>query len=89
MLVFVMYYIYVTSGSSLLMESTDSMMMICNHTKITQTSIKIVNKVDVGMSTCKLSTLLFLFVCFFVLPFLLYSLNFFILVYRSAELANK
>ena len=27
MLVFVMYYIYVTSGSSLLIESTDSMIM--------------------------------------------------------------
>ena len=27
MLVFVMYYIYVTSGSSLLIESTDSMML--------------------------------------------------------------
>ena len=28
MLVFVMYYIYVTSGSSLLIESTDSMIII-------------------------------------------------------------
>ena len=28
MLVFVMHYIYVTSGSSLLIESTDSMIMV-------------------------------------------------------------
>ena len=30
MLVFVMYYIYVTSGPSLLIESTDSMIFVCN-----------------------------------------------------------
>ena len=35
---------------------------------------------DVGMSTCKLSTLLFLLVCFFVLPSLLYSQLLFVLV---------
>ena len=29
MLVFVMYYIYVTSGPSLLIESTDSMIRVC------------------------------------------------------------
>ena len=31
MLVFVMYYIYVTSGSSLLIESTDSMILTKNY----------------------------------------------------------
>ena len=31
MLVFVMYYIYVTSGSSLLIESTDSMIIAQKH----------------------------------------------------------
>ena len=45
MLVFVMYYIYVTSGSSLLIESTDS--MICSRNNAVCTYIAAVLEIKV------------------------------------------
>ena len=53
MLVFVMYYIYVTSGSSLLIESTDSMIIINQGKgKLNHLSSIGVSKLRVGAYTC-------------------------------------